>query len=136
MLSELPPNVVLLLLQIVLARQQEICRIDKDKDFDQLIIEPILDNKILYQFTTHALTQLYSPQVKSLTIRKLKTLLAEIFENRFKSAAEYSDALTERFQKEEATVVTLANFYYNWRVMQLEQNLIPTARDDIINLIQ
>lgn len=136
MLSELPPNIVLLLLQIILARQQEICRTDKDKNLEQLLSDPILDDEVLHQFTSHALTQLYSVQLKTLTIRKLKTLVAEIFQNSFHSVAEYSDVLLERFKEEEVTIVTLANFYYDWRVMQLEQDVIPKAKQDILSLVQ
>ncbi|CAL9733741.1 SWR1-complex protein 7 [Monosporozyma servazzii] len=136
MLSELPSNIVLLLLQVILARQQEICRTDKDKDLEYLLGDPIIDDEVLHQFTSHTLINLYSAQLKTLTIRKLKTLVAEIFQNSFHSAVEYSDVLTERFQEEEITIVTLANFYYDWRVMQLEQDVIPKAKEDILRLVQ
>lgn len=140
MLSELPLNIVLLLLQIILARQEDICRGDKDKNIDQLLQDPILDNGTLQQFITHPLVQIYSPQVKTLTQRKLRALVAEIFENGFHVAAESSAAINEvaaRFQNEAPpTVVTLANFYYELRILQLERDLIPTAKESLLELVQ
>lgn len=137
MLSELPPNIVLLLLQIILTRQQEIVRMDKEQVLDLLLLQPILENGILQQFITHKLTQIYSPQVQSFTLRRLKTLLAEIFERGFRveNSVGLPPSITNKFQDGPVNIVYLANFYYEWRLWELQESLIPSVQRDIVDLI-
>lgn len=143
MLSELPPNIVLLLLQIILARQQELCKLDKTLKLEYLLVDPILDNDVLQKFIKHPLLKLYSRPAQNLTLRKLRTLIAEIFDNGFQikyvddNNVDFSD-MCDRYNKETVpNVISLANFYYEYRIVQLEKKLIPCAKSDLIhNLLQ
>ncbi|KAK5780381.1 Swc7p PWA37_002656 [Arxiozyma heterogenica] len=143
MLSELPPNIVLLLLQIILAHQQELCKLDKTLKLEYLLVDPILENEVLQKFTKHPMLKLYSRPTQNLTLRKLKTLVAEIFDNGFQikyvddNNVDFSE-LSDRYNKETIpNVISLANFYYEYRIIQLEKKLIPRAKSDLIhNLLQ
>lgn len=53
-----PSNIVLLLLQLVLQRQQTLAHRDKSVDLQTLLKDPVIDNDVLVEFKTHKLVQL------------------------------------------------------------------------------
>lgn len=143
MLADLPPNIVLLLLQIILARQQEYCKLDKTKKLENLLVDPILDNEILERFIKHPLLKIYHQPSQSLTLRQLKILIREVFDNGFQIIYNDKDdydfsKISDKFTKDTIpNIISLANFYYECRIAQLENELIPNIKSDLVhNLLQ
>lgn len=73
---------MLLLLQLVLQRQQTLAHRDKSVDLQTLLKDPVIDNDVLVEFKTHKLVQLYGPQYcRDISLRGLKTMVTDIFAN-------------------------------------------------------
>lgn len=111
-------NIVLLLLQIVLYRQQELIHNDKSLDQEQLMKDPIIDEEVLEQFRAHTLVKLCAPELRSAQLRKLRNMVKDIFD------LELPDG-------QPATLVTLANHYYARRVQELQNTEIPQLQTQI-----
>ncbi|SCV05941.1 LANO_0H18558g1_1 [Lachancea nothofagi CBS 11611] len=120
---DLKANVALLLLQIVLYRQQELSHADKSLKLDDLLQEPIVDDIILTKFNTHRLVKLYASGLSGLQLRTLKGIVRSLF----------NKGLPDK--NAPVTVVTLANYYYYTRVAELEQEQIPKLKKQISELI-
>lgn len=118
-----PSNVVLLLLQLLLQRQQALAHHDKSLDLTQLLKDPIVDKEVLTQFQNHKLVKMYAPELCSVHLRSLKGLVTDIFT--------YGIPVTEDVSGQEITVITLANHYYNKRLAELTQFELPELRQEI-----
>ncbi|CCK69033.1 Swc7p KNAG_0B06030 [Huiozyma naganishii CBS 8797] len=124
-MSTFPHNVALLLLQILLQRQQYLAHRDKSLQLKSLLKEPIVDAQVLEQFTSHKLVKLYSPELQDVTLRTLRAMVGQLF---VEGAEELSD--------QQITVITLANSYYNKRIQQLETQLLPQLKQELVQLLQ
>lgn len=111
-------NIVLLLLQIVLYRQQELVHNDKSLDQEQLMKDPIIDEEVLEQFRAHTLVKLYAPELRSAQLRKLRNMVKDIFDLGLPDG-------------QPATLVTLANHYYAQRVQELQNTEIPQLQTQV-----
>ncbi|CAR22887.1 Swc7p [Lachancea thermotolerans CBS 6340] len=118
----LKSNVALLLLQIVLYRQQELLHMDKTLDNDQLLADPVLDEMILSKFANHRLVRMYAPELSGIQLRTLKGIVRELFEQGLPD------------DDVPVTVVTLANHFYYTRVQELEREQIPELKAKVQEL--
>ncbi|SCU84340.1 LAFA_0D09428g1_1 [Lachancea sp. 'fantastica'] len=109
----LAANVALLLLQIVLYRQQELSHGEKGGKLNDLLIEPVVDEIVLDRFTSHRVVKLYAPELTKLRLRTLKKEVTDLF------SAGLPDKNTP------VTVITLANHFYYTRINELEMDKIP-----------
>ncbi|QLQ80808.1 hypothetical protein HG537_0E01630 [Torulaspora globosa] len=124
---EYPSNVILLLLQLLLQRQQTLAHHNKSLDLAQLLRDPIVDKEVLDQFQNHKLVKMYSPELSNLHLRALKGLVTDLFTYGIPSA--------ESPQGQETNVITLANHYYNKRIGELTLIELPELRQEIKNLL-
>ncbi|CUS20270.1 LAQU0S01e02828g1_1 [Lachancea quebecensis] len=120
---ELKSNVALLLLQIVLYRQQELSHIDKTLDNEQLLADPVLDEMVLSKFANHRLVRMHAPELSGIQLRTLKGIIRELFEQGLPD------------DDVPVTVVTLANHFYYTRVQELEKEQIPELKDKMQELL-
>lgn len=120
---ELGANIALLLMQIVLRRQQELSHSDKSLDKEQLLKDPVIDESILAEFTNHRLVKLYAPDLQGMQLRMLRSIIRGLFE----AGLPDKDA--------PVTVVTLANHFYYSRVAELEAEQIPALKQQILDLM-
>ncbi|AMD19914.1 HCL237Cp [Eremothecium sinecaudum] len=111
-------NVVLLLLQMLLYRQQELKNKDKALDYEKLLEEPIVDEEVLERFTSHKLVKLYNPYLCTIRLWELKKTVREIFS---KGLEDKSIA--------KLNLVTLANQYYKRRMNELQFKEIPRLKE-------
>ncbi|CAI4046983.1 Swc7p SKDI_12G4110 [Saccharomyces kudriavzevii IFO 1802] len=126
-----PSNIVLLLLQIILRRQQILAHRDKTLNLQELLMEPIIDNDILTEFKTHKLVQLYGPQYyRDISLRGLKTMVTDIFAEEIPKAEQSSET------DEPTTVVTLANHYYAQRIDELQKTEIPQLKELLLKKLE
>ncbi|CAI4047316.1 hypothetical protein N7582_004048 [Saccharomyces uvarum] len=126
-----PSNIVLLLLQIILQRQQALTHRDKSLNLEEMLKEPIIDNDILTEFKTHKLVQLYGPQYyRDISLRGLKTMVTDIFANGIPKTAQPSET------DEPITVVSLANHYYAQRVDELQGRELPQLREQLLEKLE
>lgn len=123
-----PSNVILLLLQIVLQRQQFLAHQDKTLDLDSLLREPIIDRVILTEFQNHKLVKMYLPDFVTLQMRGLKSLVNEVFEEGIADGNSDDDA--------GITVISLANHYYAKRIRELESSELPALKTSIIDQLE
>lgn len=121
-----PTNVLLLLLQLLLQRQQALAHQDKSLDLTALLREPIVDKEVLAQFQSHKLVKMYAPELCSVHLRILKSLVADIF----------LAGLPGEETQDEVTVISLANHYYNQRIEELTLDQLPRIRHDMAELLQ
>lgn len=121
-----PTNVILLLLQLILQRQQTLAHQDKLLDLTALLKEPLVDKQVLGQFQNHKLVKLYAPELCSVHLRILRGLVSDIFQN----------ARSDQDSSEDITVITLANHYYNRRIEELTVVELPRIRQEMTNLLQ
>ena len=118
---------MLLLLQIVLQRQQTLAHRDKSLDLQELLREPIIDNDILAEFKKHKLVQLYGPQYCcDISLRGLKTMVTDIFASGIPNAAQPSG------NDQPVTVVELANYYYMQRINELQNTELPQLKEVLL----
>ncbi|CCC72120.1 hypothetical protein NCAS_0J01410 [Naumovozyma castellii] len=118
-MEQYPANVPLLLLQIILQRQQVLAHKDKNLHMETLIKDPIIDDEILNQFISHKLIKIYTPDLSHMTKRSLKTMVNELFVEGLSTS------------QDPVTIVTLANYYYERRVKELETELIPQLKSQL-----
>ncbi|CCF56037.1 hypothetical protein KAFR_0A06020 [Kazachstania africana CBS 2517] len=123
-----PANVILLLLQIILRRQQILCHRDVGLNMEDLRKDPIIDNEILHAFQSHKLTRLYAPDIEAMTLRGLKSLAADVFSEGIPSE-------DEEHSKETVDILDLANYYYNLRIEELE-NQLPKLKEELLQKLQ
>lgn len=121
-----PTNVLLLLLQLLLQRQQALAHQDKSLDLTALLREPIVDKEVLAQFQSHKLVKMYAPELCSVHLRILKSLVADIF----------LAGLPGEETQDEVTVISLANHYYSQRIEELTLDQLPRIRHDMAELLQ
>lgn len=122
-----PSNIVLLLLQIVLQRQQNLAHRDKSLNLQELLREPIIDNDILVEFKKHKLVQLYGPQYcRDISLRGLKTMVTDIFASGTPKAPQPSG------NDQPVTVVELANYYYMQRINELQNTELPQLKEVLL----
>ncbi|QLL33250.1 hypothetical protein HG536_0E01610 [Torulaspora globosa] len=124
---EYPSNVILLLLQLLLQRQQTLAHHDKSLDLTQLLREPIIDKEVLAQFQNHKLVKMYSPELCNLHLRALRGLVTDLFT--------YGIPGAEGLDAQETNVITLANYYYNKRLAELTLTQLPELRQEIKSLL-
>ena len=117
-----PTNIKLLLLQLVLDEQEKLAHDKKNLQLATLMTEPIVDANTLERFTKHPLTQLYAPDLHSLTVRGLRSAVRDLFDNGLPQTAG---------EPIPVTVVTLANYYYMQRIKELEQDQLPKLKEQI-----
>lgn len=122
---EYPSNVILLLLQVLLKRQQTLAHQDKSLNISHLLKEPVVDKDVLVQFQTHKIVKMYSPDLCNIQMRSLKSLISDLFE-RGLPADETEEG------EEIVDVISLANHYYIKRMKELEQNQLPQLRKEIM----
>lgn len=120
-----PDNVILLLLQIVLD-EQELQAMDHPRlNHSHLLQEPIINENILFRFTGHRVVDMFAPELKSLTLRGLKSIIKDIFDEGIKGPdGNKIDS--------DLNLVQLANYHYAKRVALLESAL-PQMRDELQN---
>lgn len=122
---EYPSNVILLLLQVLLKRQQTLAHQDKSLNISHLLKEPVVDKDVLVQFQTHKIVKMYSPDLCNIQMRSLKSLISDLFE-RGLPADETEEG------ENVVDVISLANHYYIKRMEELEQNQLPQLRKEIM----
>ncbi|SCU77878.1 LAMI_0A02652g1_1 [Lachancea mirantina] len=110
---DLASNVILLILQIVFYRQQELAHGDNSVKLDELMLEPVVDESVLTRFRNHKLIRLYNPDQCGVQLRTLKGIVRDIFEL----------GLPE--ESADVTVISLANHYYAQRIKELEEKELP-----------
>ncbi|CAI4035283.1 hypothetical protein SMKI_12G4330 [Saccharomyces mikatae IFO 1815] len=126
-----PSNIVLLLLQIVLQRQQTLAHRDKSLHLQELLREPIIDGDILMEFKKHKLVQFYGPQYcHDISLRGLKTLVKDIFANGIPNVTPHSET------NEPVTVVALANYYYVQRINELQETELPQLKEILLRKLE
>lgn len=125
MVMDYPTNVLLLLLQLILQRQQALVHQDKSLDLTALLKEPIVDKEVLIQFQNHKLVKMYAPELCNVHLRVLKSLVADIFMTSTPGDETHDGT----------TVITLANYYYNQRIAELTQDQLPRIRQEIAELL-
>lgn len=127
---EYPSNVVLLLLQVLLKRQQTLAHQDKSLDISHLLKEPVVDKDVLIQFQTHRIVKIYSPDLCNIQMRSLKSMISDLFERGLPADEEEEEG------EDVVDVITLANHYYMKRIEELEQNQLPQLRKEIMEELQ
>ncbi|SCU94415.1 LAME_0F07382g1_1 [Lachancea meyersii CBS 8951] len=115
----LKSNVALLLLQLVLYRQQEFSHNDTGAKLNELLVNPVVDEIVLDRFTNHRLVKLYAPELVKVRLRALKKEVNDLF----------SAGLPDKNMP--VTVITLANHFYYTRVKELEQDQIPKINEQL-----
>ncbi|CAI4644382.1 BCN_G0039320.mRNA.1.CDS.1 [Saccharomyces cerevisiae] len=126
-----PSNIVLLLLQLVLQRQQTLAHRDKSVDLQTLLKDPVIDNDVLVEFKTHKLVQLYGPQYcRDISLRGLKTMVIDIFANGIPRNAQSSG------NDQPVTVVDLANYYYMQRINELQNTELPQLKEALLTRLE
>lgn len=123
-----PSNVLLLLLQLLLQRQQSLVNHDKSLDLAQLLKEPVVDREVQVQFQKHKLVRMYSPELCDVHLRGLKGIVCDLFAEGIASDTDQDQA--------ETTVITLANYYYNKRLAELAEIELPELRQEIKSVLQ
>ena len=130
MLSDYPYSVILLLLQIVLKREQALAHDNRKLSLDKLLTDPIIDDVILSEFQSHNLVKLYAPELCKVSLRRLKALVREVFD-----AGIPPDTSSQTSEKV-VTVVTLANYYYERQLKYLEQEELPRLKREMLQLLR
>lgn len=116
-----PYNIILVLLQIILHRQQVITHKNKNLKYEELLENPTIDNETLIEFQHHKLVKLYSPDLCDIQLRRLKTMVIDIFE----------EGIPHLSSSESLNLITLANYYYAKRIQEIEETEIPELFNDI-----
>ncbi|SMN22673.1 similar to Saccharomyces cerevisiae YLR385C SWC7 Protein of unknown function, component of the Swr1p complex that incorporates Htz1p into chromatin [Maudiozyma saulgeensis] len=122
---EYPTNVVLLLLQLVLEEQEKLAHTNKKFKLEDLMTEPLVDSVVLKKFVEHPLVHLYAPETENITLRGLKSIVRDIFDQGLDGTTDNNDKGSTP-----VTVVTLANHYYAKRIRELE-DILPNMKDQI-----
>ncbi|AAS52732.1 AER048Cp [Eremothecium gossypii ATCC 10895] len=112
-------NVTLLLLQVVLHRQQELAHQDKTLSQISLLREPVVDTAVLERFSAHRVVRLYAPELCGLRLEELQAVVREVFARGLAGSAEDTPV----------TLITLANHYYRLRVQELELQELPKLKE-------
>ncbi|CCE61901.1 hypothetical protein TPHA_0B02290 [Tetrapisispora phaffii CBS 4417] len=126
-MANYPDNVILLLLQIILERQQNLSHIfqnqkaNKEK-YEKLLERPIIDQEILSRFVTDKLVIMYAPELCEMQLRSLKTLVLDIFNKGIEGEDKESILVN---------VITLANYYYYKRIKDIEETRLPELRSQM-----
>ncbi|GAV52524.1 hypothetical protein ZYGR_0AG05150 [Zygosaccharomyces rouxii] len=123
-----PSNVKLLLLQILLRRQQALAHQDKSLSLPQLLKEPIVDRESLQEFQSHKVVQLYSPGLCTVSLRTLKSMVSELFERGLPYKTEGPD--------EPITIIKLAEYYYSERIQEIQDVQMPRLREQMFQQLQ
>lgn len=123
-----PSNVKLLLLQILLRRQQTLTHQDRSLQIGQLLQEPIVDKEALQQFQSHKLVRMYSPELCTVSTRSLKGLVSELFQIGLPGQEENSE--------EPVTIIMLAEYYYAQRIEEIETLQMPELRQQILHQLE
>ena len=131
MLTDYPYSVILLLLQIVLKREQTLAHDNRKLSLDKLLTDPIIDEVILSEFQSHNLVKLYAPELCTVSLRGLKALVREVFD-----AGIPHDTSSQHSGKMVVTVVTLANYYYERQLKYLEQEELPRLKREMLQLLR
>ncbi|CAB4257266.1 similar to Saccharomyces cerevisiae YLR385C SWC7 Protein of unknown function, component of the Swr1p complex that incorporates Htz1p into chromatin [Maudiozyma barnettii] len=122
---EYPTNIVLLLLQIVLEEQEKLAHRNKKFKLDDLLTEPLVDAVVLEKVVRHPLVHMYSPDIENTTLRGLKSIVRDIFDQGIDESSN-----TKNEDSTPVTLITLANYYYAKRIHELEGTL-PNMKDQI-----
>ncbi|AET38771.1 Swc7p Ecym_3278 [Eremothecium cymbalariae DBVPG len=112
-------NVTLLLLQLLLYRQQELVHNNRALDYERLLMNPTVDEEVLKRFTRHKLVRLYCPYICDIQLRGMKSIVQDIF----------TKGLKDNKGNVPVTLVTLANHYYRQRIQQLEKEELPKLKE-------
>lgn len=118
-------NICLLLLQIVLERQQSLAHTDKTLELSQLLIEPVIDINIWTKFITQPIVIYYSPKLQDIKLEELQKQVDDLFQIGFPSDC-------KEFEDVEITVISLANFYSMKRIDELENEKLPFLKNEIL----
>ncbi|CEP60425.1 Swc7p LALA0_S01e10594g [Lachancea lanzarotensis] len=120
----LAANVALLMLQIVLYRQQELSHGEKGGKLNELLVDPVVDEVVLDRFTNHRIVKLYAPELEKVRLRTMKKEVADLF----------SAGLPDKNLP--VTVITLANHFYYTRINELEKDQIPKINRQMVNFVE
>lgn len=123
-----PSNVKLLLLQILLRRQQALTHQDKSFSLSQLLREPIVDRELLQEFQTHKLVRMHSPELCTVPLRTLKSIVSDLFEAGLPHRTDGPE--------EPVTVVSLAEYYYSKRIQEIRDTQLPELRQQMLQYFQ
>lgn len=91
-------------------------------------MEPIIDRALLVEFQNHTLVKMYAPELQTLQLRSLKSLVNEVFE--------LGTPDVKSTDETPVTVVTLANYYYTKRIEELQNYQLPMLRQNIMEHLQ
>ncbi|AQZ18256.1 SWC7 (YLR385C) [Zygosaccharomyces parabailii] len=127
-LMEYPSNVKLLLLQILLRRQQTLAHQDKSLELTELLREPIVDKEALQQFQSHKLVRMYCSELCAVSTRTLKSLVSELFQIGIPVQAETPH--------DPVTLITLAEYYYSQRIEEIESQQMPELRQHMLHHLE
>lgn len=131
-MMDYPTNIVLLLLQIVLAEQEQLAHQIKNASLEDLLKDPVVDSKVLSQFTQHQLVKLYAPELAHMSLRGLKSVVRDVFDKGIpKEFIEKTQESDENNDFSSVTVVTLANYYYSKRISELQDGQLPELKKQI-----
>ena len=136
-------NIILLLLQIILERQQDIAK-NKDgkNDITEFLTDPVIDDFVLNEFKSHKMFEVYklngtlqgvsfdTPKKKNqnhlkLTLRDLRTIVATLYKTPI------STPVNENLTKNRPTLITLCDRYYALRIEQLSTDMLPKLREEL-----
>ncbi|CCH58599.1 hypothetical protein TBLA_0A08090 [Henningerozyma blattae CBS 6284] len=142
MVLQYSSNVILLLLQLILYHQESLSHRNKKLRLPNLLVDPIIDEAILNEFKNHTLVKVYAPELCKIQLRSLRMLVKEIFSVGF-NIEENEDNINGNVKQENVSysdsnqkqdtiinVITLANFYYDKRITEIEKRL-PEIRDEM-----
>ncbi|KAH3899924.1 uncharacterized protein SCODWIG_00149 [Saccharomycodes ludwigii] len=123
-------HIILLLLQIVLHRQQYLCHKDSNLSEVECAKNPVIDDFIFNTFINHKLVKYYNIMSKNtrnsvvptdLTLEELKQIVRSI----------YSRGLPQNENNDPNTLVALCNYYYFKRIDELENNILPKIKKQL-----
>lgn len=123
-----PSNVKLLLLQILLRRQQTLAHQDKSISLPQLLKEPIVDRESLQEFQSHKLVRMYSPELCAIPLRTFKSMVSKLFEEGLPYKTEGLD--------EPITIIKLAEYYYSERIQEIQEVQLPRLKEQMLEQLQ
>lgn len=118
-------NVRLLLLQIVLERQETLVQEDKSLQLSELLVDPVIDVEVWTKLITHPVLLYFAPELQEIQVEDLQDEVKALFEEGFPPDC-------EEFEDEDVTVVSLANFYYAKRISELENDKLPVLKREIL----
>ncbi|GCE98737.1 SWR1-complex protein 7 [Zygosaccharomyces mellis] len=123
-----PSNVKLLLLQILLRRQQTLAHQDKSISLPQLLKEPIVDRESLQEFQSHKLVRMYSPELCTIPLRTFKSIVNKLFEEGLSCKTDGLD--------EPITIIKLAEYYYSERIQEIQEVQLPGLKEQMLEQLQ